>query len=243
MAPLRPSTTKSKSLPDDPRGFVPSRLWKLPSITTWDDSRNQNHPTDSAEEADLDSRELAGNPVNYTWYHSPALQRTNTPDEAMRILVWDFVYAGNAWSKLGLAVPFYGRIKTGCLDETGTTGVTDSNHPWLGGTESRSIPYRDLVTATHWSLGAHVWDESHSSQYIQDLTGSCATDTFIPSAGPDQLRAVAGLVRATRLGGIATYGLPYEYMARHVGDARYPLSTALYDAIIESYTGPLTTPP
>lgn len=192
---------------------------------------------------DLDSRELAGNPVNYTWYHSPALQRTNTPDEAMRILVWDFVYAGNAWSKLGLAVPFYGRIKTGCLDETGTTGVTDSNHPWLGGTESRSIPYRDLVTATHWSLGAHVWDESHSSQYIQDLNGSCATDTFIPSAGPDQLRAVAGLVRATRLGGIATYGLPYEYMARHVGDARYPLSTALYDAIIESYTGPLTTPP
>jgi hypothetical protein len=26
-------------------------LWKLPCITTWDDSRNQNHPTDSAEEA------------------------------------------------------------------------------------------------------------------------------------------------------------------------------------------------
>jgi hypothetical protein len=24
----------------------------LPSITTWDDSRNQNHPTDSAEEAE-----------------------------------------------------------------------------------------------------------------------------------------------------------------------------------------------
>src|ERR1035437_5564616 len=51
MAPLRASTTKSEWLPDDPTGFVPSRLWKLPSITTWDDSRNQNHPTDSAEEA------------------------------------------------------------------------------------------------------------------------------------------------------------------------------------------------
>src|ERR1039458_7691521 len=51
MAPLRASTTKSEQLPDDPTGFVPSRLWKLPSITTWDDSRNQNHPTDSAEEA------------------------------------------------------------------------------------------------------------------------------------------------------------------------------------------------
>src|ERR1039458_4322367 len=51
MVPLRASTTKSESLPDDPTAFVPSRPWNLPSITTWDDSRNQNHPTDSAEEA------------------------------------------------------------------------------------------------------------------------------------------------------------------------------------------------
>src|SRR6058998_1305526 len=53
MAPWRASTTKSEWLPDDPTAFVPTRLWKLPCITTWDDSRNQNHPTDSAEEADF----------------------------------------------------------------------------------------------------------------------------------------------------------------------------------------------
>ena len=53
MAPLRASTTKSEWLPDDPTGFVPSRLWKLPFIPTWDDSRNQNQPTDSAEEGFL----------------------------------------------------------------------------------------------------------------------------------------------------------------------------------------------
>src|SRR5229473_3383748 len=51
MAPWRASTTKSEWLPDDPTAFVPTRLWKLPCITTWDDSRNQNQPTDSAEEA------------------------------------------------------------------------------------------------------------------------------------------------------------------------------------------------
>jgi hypothetical protein len=28
---------------------LPTTLWKLPSITTWDDSQNQNPPTDSAE--------------------------------------------------------------------------------------------------------------------------------------------------------------------------------------------------
>src|ERR1035437_2207413 len=53
MAPLRASTTKSEWLPDDPTAFVPTMLWKLPFITTWDGSRNQNHPTDSAEEANL----------------------------------------------------------------------------------------------------------------------------------------------------------------------------------------------
>src|ERR1035437_5121608 len=56
MAPLRVSTTKSEWLPDDPTAFVPTRLWKLPFITTWDDSRNQNRPTDSTEEAHFHRR-------------------------------------------------------------------------------------------------------------------------------------------------------------------------------------------
>src|ERR1035437_11030758 len=62
MAPLRVSTTKSEWLPDDPTAFVPTRLWKLPFITTWDDSRNQNHPTDSAEEAEKGFFSLNGFP-------------------------------------------------------------------------------------------------------------------------------------------------------------------------------------
>src|SRR5450759_1982498 len=60
MAPLRVSTTKSEWLPDDPTAFVPTRLWKLPFITTWDDSRNQNRPTDSAEEAIFFPRRRSG---------------------------------------------------------------------------------------------------------------------------------------------------------------------------------------
>src|SRR5664280_872207 len=53
MVPLRVSITKFEWLPDDPTAFVPSMLWKLPFITTWDDSQNQSHPTDSAEEAEI----------------------------------------------------------------------------------------------------------------------------------------------------------------------------------------------
>src|SRR5665811_725407 len=58
MAPLRVSITKSEWLPDDPTASVPSRPWKSPFITTWDDSRNQNHPTDSAEEASFCALQL-----------------------------------------------------------------------------------------------------------------------------------------------------------------------------------------
>src|SRR5271165_5083702 len=36
--------------------FAPTKRWKSPSITTWEDSRNQNQPTDSAEEAPLFQR-------------------------------------------------------------------------------------------------------------------------------------------------------------------------------------------
>ena len=53
MLPLRVSITKFEWLPDDPTAFVPSMLWKLPFITTWDDSQNRSQPTDSAEEADF----------------------------------------------------------------------------------------------------------------------------------------------------------------------------------------------
>src|SRR5450759_5339547 len=64
MAPLRVSTTKSEWLPDDPTAFVPTSLWKLPFITTWDDSRNQNRPTDSAEEAKYYSRPTASQVIS-----------------------------------------------------------------------------------------------------------------------------------------------------------------------------------
>src|SRR5579883_484637 len=52
-APSKASTTRFEWLPDDPTAFAPMRPWKSRCITTWDDCRSQNQPTDSAEEADF----------------------------------------------------------------------------------------------------------------------------------------------------------------------------------------------
>lgn len=145
--------------------------------------------------------------------------RVYAQDQAMDSLIWHFVYAGNASSKLGLAVPFYSRIRRGCLDPSGTMGVTDPN-------QVDSIPYRDLGDSTY-------------SQYKQ---GGCLTDAFISYPGPEQLQEVVALIEANQLGGIATYGLPYEYSPTQEGDARYPLSTAIYDAMVVAADAPVMSP-
>jgi hypothetical protein len=182
----------------------------------------------------LDSQNPTGSVINYTSYRSPELQGANSPDQLLDILSWDFVYAGNASSKLGLAVPFYGQITKGCMDDTGTTGVTDPNQAWVGRAEIASIPYRDLVKSRYWSNGSRVWDDFRKSQYIRYRGGSCTADAFLSYLGPEQLHEVVALVRANKLGGIATFGLPYEYLASQTGDARYPISTVLYDAMTAS---------
>src|ERR1035437_4333532 len=92
MAPLRVSTTKSEWLPDDPTAFVPTRLWKLPSITTWDDSRNQNRPTDSAEEAKLDSSGLRG-PQTAFWEMAPPCTCRESPCDQENTRCWKMIAA------------------------------------------------------------------------------------------------------------------------------------------------------
>src|ERR1700694_3133618 len=77
MASLRVSTTKSEWLPDDPTASVPTRRWKLPSFTTWDDSRNQHYPSDSAEEAHVEWGH-ALRPLQSIHYHSEWLKRCAT---------------------------------------------------------------------------------------------------------------------------------------------------------------------
>src|ERR1035437_1889630 len=180
----------------------------------------------------LDSQDLTGSAIHYSWFHSATLQGANTQDQAMDSLSWSYVYAGNASSKLGLAVPFYGRIRKGCLNDSGANGVTDPNQAWVGRAEISSILYRDLVNSKYWSAGTRVWDDSRKSQYIQYRDGGCAKDAFIPYLGPEQLQEIVSLIGANKLGGIATYSLPYEYIASQDGDARYPLSTAIDAAMM-----------
>src|ERR1035437_2829209 len=177
---------------------------------------------------DLDSTDLSGAPLNHARYNSATLQGSNTQDMAIDVLWRDFVSAGNASNKLGIGVPFYGRLKQACLDSSRTIGLTDPNQSWLSNVSNHIIPYRDLVNSAYWISGTRIWDDLRQSQYIRYQGGNCSTDAFIPYTGPEQLQAVANQIRKASLGGIMAFGLPYEHMPTQVGDARYPLSAALY---------------
>jgi hypothetical protein len=186
---------------------------------------------------DLDSRDLAGGALDHTWYHAPTFQGASIQDQAMDTLFWSFVRAGNASGKLGLVVPFYGRIRKGCLDDTGRNGVTEPNQAWIAGGEIAYLPYRDLVNSTYWSLGTHIWDDSRKSQYIQYRAGGCASDAFVSYVGSEQLQEIVALIAVNKLGGIATFGLPYEYLPTLADSDQYPLSAAIYSAMISLLDG------
>ncbi len=190
---------------------------------------------------DLDSTDLSGAPLTHAWYNSATLQGTNTQDLAIDVLWRDFVSAGNAANKLGIGVPFYGRLKQACLDSSHIIGLSDPNQTWLGDVSKQIIPYRDFVNSAYWNSGTRIWDDLRQSQYIRYQGGDCSTDAFIPFTGPEQLQAVVDQIKKASLGGIVTFGLPYEYMPAQVGDARYPLSAALYAALV-ILPGPQSSP-
>src|SRR6185312_5432221 len=142
-------------------------------------------------------------------------------------------------AKVGLGIPFYGRVSQGCLEPSGALGVTNINQVSLHGVNSRFLSYSDLVSSPYWSLGEHVWDDSRQSQYVSYGGGSCATDALVQYTGPEQMSALIAEVSKNRLGGIMTFGLPYEYLPSQEGNARYPLSTSVARAFADVASDPL----
>jgi hypothetical protein len=96
------------------------------------------------------------------------------------------------------------------------------------------IDYRNLINSVYWSSGTKVWDATHGAQYIRYDTGNSSQDAFVSYTGVEQISEAAKYVAKAKLGGIMTYDLAGEYIASQSGDARYPLSTAIYQALTGS---------
>jgi len=201
---------------------------------------------------DRDSGLYTGNWATDAWYNSATLAGGDTNHPTAEMDVQYYIGASVAPSKIGIGLPFYARIKQGCLagylsGSTCTLGIFASLQSYASGDASTNprtaINYNDLLSSTYWANGTKVWDAVHGAQYIQYNAGG-TNQAFVPYTGVEQIQAAANYVKTNGLGGIMTYELSGEYISTATGDARYPLSTALYQDMIggSGTTAPSITP-
>jgi len=129
------------------------------------------------------------------------------------------VEAGVPRSKIGIGIPAYGYVWEGATEPL-VLGAVFENTQW---------PYNQIVrNPTWWNGGLNRrWDDLHRADYLSVAT----TNQFITYSDTRSIREVVAWGKAAGLGGYMLLFLQQEYISGAVGDARYPLSTPLYNAV------------
>jgi Glycosyl hydrolases family 18 len=177
-------------------------------------------------------------------YNSALYQGPNkdlvTADAITYFMTWD---AGIAPQKLGIGMPFFARVKRGCLAgylsgpicKAAITGFGERYASGNALTNPRdALNYNDLIRSRYWTKGIHVWDAIHGAQYLRYETSNPTEGAFVSYTGIEQIQEAVRYVKKANLGGIMTYDLSGEYVSTKTGDARYPLSTVLSRALMAS---------
>ena len=90
------------------------------------------------------------------------------------------------------------------------------------------IAYRSLVSDPQlWQNAYKHWDASYAADYL----GVSPLDRFVSYNGVQSIQQTVSWVKTQGFGGVMVFTTDYEYIASASGDARYPLSTALFGAM------------
>jgi len=139
-------------------------------------------------------------------------------------------------SKIGLGIPFYGRIWTGCADTFCNDGLHDPLQTFFGNPTEKTMHYNNLVASAYWS-SPHGWDATHGSSYISINQNGSIYDHFISFTDEQQINAMVQLMTNSGYGGVMEYELQYDFMPSQMGDARHPLAAAVYSAVFPPTPG------
>lgn len=171
-----------------------------------------------------------GQTVDYAWYNTSILAGPNVKmgddlaDRSLEEEVWWYVVSGKIpVKKLGVLVPFYGRIEQGVTEPGDILKNDPIPWPYLG--------WARLIKSKYWTDGEHHWDDAHEAPYISYYGESSAQNAFVTYTDPRQIMEFVKWAKANGLGGMGSFELPYEYLPEESGDARYPLSSVLHTSI------------
>jgi GH18 family chitinase len=157
------------------------------------------------------------NGQNCSWHNDALYQDGQTDKRTCDARVAVFTNAGVPHNKIGVGIPFYGRRRTGV-----------SQPEVLGTFPSYTVFYRNLVTdATRWQSAYMQYDTSFKADYLSIPS----LNEFISYNGTHSINDTVAWGRSQGFGGFMTFTMDYEYLSSQSGDARYPLSTALYNLV------------
>jgi chitinase len=165
------------------------------------------------------------NTGSYTWYNDALLQDGDASKMTCDWRINALTAAGVPASKIGVGIPFYGRRHT---------GVTS---PMQGGGSMFTVYYRDLVAdPSRWQTPYMNYDTNYKADYLSVP----ALNEFISYNGTRSINDAVAWQKSRGFGGFMTFTMEYEYRGNQSGDARYPLSTALRNAVFGSSPGSST---
>src|SRR6202035_3275067 len=122
---------------------------------------------------------------------------------------------------ISIGLPFYGRRWQGV-----TKALVN------GSFSASTVLYNQLVTdVKRWQPQFRFYDSGYKSNYLSIPS----MNEFDSYTGLEEIRDAASWIRTHGFGGAMTFSLHYEYLSGETGDGRYPLSTALYNALSSSH--------
>jgi len=152
-----------------------------------------------------------------SWYNDAIFQRGTSAIMSCDARIEPFLSVGVPSTKIGVGMPFYGRRWTGVTEalQTGWTGIY-------------TIFYNQLVRdASRWQPQYMYYD----GQYDASFLSIPVLNEFVTYTGPQQIQNMVAWAKSKNFGGFMTFAVEYEYLSDQSGDAKYPLSTALHNAV------------
>jgi GH18 family chitinase len=154
---------------------------------------------------------------SYAWHNAALLQNGDLDKMTCDWRVRAFTQAGVPRKKIGIGIPFYGRRWTGVTEPLQVNGLRSAG--WVN--------YRDLVTdERRWQPAHQKWDAKYRADYLR-IPALKEFDSFNGTRSIDEICRWAW---AEGFGGLMSFELSNEYLPGRTGDARYPLSTALWQS-------------